>query len=106
WHAGPDRNREVDVRYRRNTLLLDHTGNLGALLGRELRCRAGLARSRRALARSSALCLGLRAVLALGLLVPARLIATLGSRLVPLGRITLCSTLITLRRALASRLAL
>src|SRR3954468_6022532 len=104
--AGADRDREVDVRHRRNTLLPDHTGDLGALLGRELRARAGLARSSRALARSSTLRLGLHAVLALGLLVTARPIRALGRGLVTLGLIALRRTLITLCRALAGRLAL
>src|SRR5437879_12692560 len=72
-YAGANRNREVHVRHRRNALLVDHAGDLGALLGRELRGRAGLARRGRALARGSALSLGLHTVLlALGLLVLLR----------------------------------
>src|SRR3981189_2254314 len=106
-YAGADRNRDVHIR-RLNTLLLDHAGDLGALLGRELRGRAGLARRARALARGSALSLGLHTVLlALGLLVLLRrsLLAALGRGLVTLLTL-LRRALITLHRALARRLTL
>src|SRR3954451_15556439 len=43
-NAGSDRDREVDVLNRLNMLLLDHAGDLGALLGCKLRASAGLAR--------------------------------------------------------------
>src|SRR5438105_10422891 len=69
-YAGANRNREVHVRHRRNALLVDHAGDLGALLGRELGGRAGLTRGGRALAGGSALRLRLHAfLLTLGLLV-------------------------------------
>src|SRR5437879_2507597 len=111
-YAGANRNREVHVRHRRNALLVDHAGDLGALLGRELRGRAGLARGGRALAGGSALSLGLRlraVLLTLGLLVTVlhlvtilRLIATLRRGLVTMLR----RALITLHRALAGGLSL
>src|SRR5258705_83303 len=41
-NVGADRNREVDVGHRADVLRLDHGGDLGALLGRELRTRTGL----------------------------------------------------------------
>src|SRR3981189_1539502 len=107
-YAGADRNRDVHIR-RLNALLLDHAGDLGALLGRELRGRAGLARRARALAgaRGSALTLDVHAVLlALSLLVTAlgrALIAALSRALITLGR-ALITALISLGRALAGRL--
>src|SRR6267143_4797656 len=107
-YAGADRNRDVHIR-RLNALLLDHAGDLGALLGRELRGRAGLARRACALggARGSALTLDVHAVLlALSLLVTAlgrALIAALSRALITLGR-ALITALISLGRALAGRL--
>src|SRR5882724_5594109 len=41
-NAGTDRDREVDVGHRLNVLFLDHRGDLGALLSRELGARASL----------------------------------------------------------------
>src|SRR5258708_158268 len=41
-NAGADRYREVHVLDRLNTLFLDHSGDLGALLGRKLRAGPGL----------------------------------------------------------------
>src|SRR5439155_9083255 len=43
-HAGADRDREVDIGDRCNVLLLDHSRDLGLLLGRELGAGAGLTR--------------------------------------------------------------
>src|SRR6266566_2971382 len=103
-YAGADRKRYVHVR-RLNALLLDHAGDLGALIARELRGRAGLASRGRALAGTrGALTLDVHAVLlALGLLV-----TVLRHALIALGRalITMLSrALITLGRALAGRLS-
>src|SRR5436190_16433676 len=43
-HAGADRDREVDIGDRCNVLLLNHSRDLGLLLGRELGAGAGLTR--------------------------------------------------------------
>src|SRR6266704_45404 len=96
-YAGADRKRYVHVR-RLNALLLDHAGDLGALIARELRGRAGLASRGRALAGTrGALTLDVHAVLlALGLLV-----TVLGHALIAM----LSRVLITLGRALAGRLS-
>src|SRR5882757_8278873 len=56
-NAGADRDREVHIRLWLNVLLLDHAGDLGALLGRELRASASLS-SRLGLGALSSLRLG------------------------------------------------
>src|SRR5882757_3399663 len=76
-NAGADRDLEVDIVDRRNVLIPDHGGDLGALLGRELGGRASLARRRRGLR------LGFRvhvavAVAGLGVLIPVAAFAGLG----------------------------
>src|ERR1700736_3569689 len=73
-NAGAERNREVHVVDRLDALALDHRGDLGALLGRELGPGAGLTRRR--------LRLGLRvhvavAVAALGVLIAVAAFAAL-----------------------------
>src|SRR6266851_1604027 len=57
WNAGADRDRKVHVVQRLNTLVADHRGDLGALLGRELSRSASLS-SRLGLDRRSSLRLG------------------------------------------------
>src|SRR5579859_4627976 len=51
-HAGADRQREVHVIHRLDVLLMDHAGDLGALLGGQLGAGAGLACGLRTLIRT------------------------------------------------------
>src|SRR6202022_1708652 len=61
-NAGADRNREIGVADRRNVLIPDHGGDLGALLRRKLGASAGLADGGLGLAVRRALLLRVEAV--------------------------------------------